>query len=164
VKRSVSHGLAAITLLGVTGVGASRWRSGLPQVPPQQLTIRRTVLRPADSTRRNLTDAEDLIVSNDPFRLANEPAAIRYDPAREDGPISAAPVGPPRLRPNLVLKAVIGGPPWQAIVDGIPGQPAGTIVRAGSAFDQLVVRSVTRDSVVIKGIDTIWVLSFRRAQ
>src|SRR5689334_15609263 len=107
MKRSVSYGLAAVTLLGVTGVGASRWRSGIPEVPPQQPSIRRTVRTPTVSSGRDLADAQDLIVSNDPFRLANEPVAVRYDATREDGPSSATPVGPPRLRPNLVLKGVI---------------------------------------------------------
>ncbi|MDB4878547.1 MAG: hypothetical protein JWM41_4993 [Gemmatimonadetes bacterium] len=62
----------------------------------------------------------------------------------------------------MTLKAIVGGPPWEAIVDGIPGQPPGTVVRSGSTLDKLAVRSVTRDSVVIQGPDTTWVLSFRR--
>ena len=163
MKQSVSYTLAAVVWVAVTGVGALRWRSGVPEVTPQQPTIRRTVRPTSVSNGRDLAEAEDLIVSNDPFRLANEPTAVRFDPTRDEGSVSATPVGPPRLRPNLILKAVIGGPPWQAIVDGIPGQPPGTIVRAGSTFDQLVVRAVTRDSVVIKGTDTTWVLTFRRA-
>jgi hypothetical protein len=62
----------------------------------------------------------------------------------------------------MTLKAIVGGPPWQAVVDGIPGQAQGTIVRAGAAFDKLVARAVTRDSVIIQGPDTAWVLTFRR--
>jgi hypothetical protein len=60
-----------------------------------------------------------------------------------------------------VLKAIIGGPPWQAVIDGIPGQPPGTIAGTGARFDKLVVRSVTRDTVVVQGPDTTWSLGFK---
>jgi hypothetical protein len=108
----------------------------------------------------SLADAEDAIVTNDPFRLSNSPAAVRYDPA-SDGQIIGILAGPPQPRPTLVLKAIVGGPPWQAVIDGIPGQPPGTVARAGSRFDRFTVRVVTRDSVIVQGVDTSWVLSFR---
>jgi hypothetical protein len=108
----------------------------------------------------SLANAEDAIVSNDPFRLSNSPSAVRYDPA-SDAAVSNGLAIPAQPRPSLVLKAIVGGPPWQAVIDGIPGQPPGTIARAGSKFDRLTIRSVTRDSVVVQGMDTSWVLSFR---
>ena len=97
-------------------------------------------------------------MSNDPFRLANEPASVRFDPSA-DGEA----VGPvvPVMRPTLVLKAIIGGPPWQAVIDGIPGQPPGTIATPGTRFDKLVIRSVTRDAVVVQSPDTTWSLVFK---
>jgi hypothetical protein len=67
------------------------------------------------------------------------------------------------MRPVFALKAIVGGPPWQAIVDGIPGQPSGTIVSNGMTIGKLTIRGVTRDSVVIQGPDTTWVLTFRRS-
>ena len=105
-----------------------------------------------------LDDAEDAIVANDPFRLANEPASVRFDPSAEGESVSPA---VPVVRPTLVLKAIIGGPPWQAVIDGIPGQPPGTIATPGARFDKLVVRSVTRDAVVVQGPDTTWSLAFK---
>ena len=108
----------------------------------------------------SLADAEDAIVTNDPFRLSNSPPAVRYDPA-SDGTAAGTLTGPLQARPTLVLKAIVGGPPWQAVIDGIPGQPPGTVARAGSKFDRFTVRVVTRDSVVVQGADTSWVLSFR---
>ena len=105
-----------------------------------------------------LADAEDATVSNDPFRLANAPASVRFDPAVEGESASPA---VPVVRPTLVLKAIIGGPPWQAVIDGIPGQPPGTIAGPGARFDKLVVRSVTRDTVVVQGPDTTWSLAFK---
>jgi hypothetical protein len=111
---------------------------------------------PTDS----LADAADAIVTNDPFRLSNSPASTRYDPAA-DGASAGSVAAIPQTRPTLVLKAIVGGPPWQAVIDGIPGQSPGTLARAGSKFDRLTVRAVTRDSVIVQGADTTWVLSFR---
>lgn len=117
--------------------------------------LRRSRQRVADDS---LAAAEDAIVTNDPFRLSNSPPAVRYDPAA-DGVVQSGVLSQPR--PSLVLKAIVGGPPWQAVIDGIPGQPPGTLAQAGSRFDRLIVRAVTRDSVIVQGADTSWVLSFR---
>ncbi len=139
-------------------VAAHRWRAASPpQLPHRTIALAHaaTRRRPSDSV---LADAEDATVTNDPFRLANEPPSVRFDPAVEgEAPTSMVPV----VRPMLVLKAIIGGPPWQAVIDGIPGQPPGTIASPGARFDKLVVRSVTRDTVVVQGPDTTWSLAFK---
>lgn len=158
-----SYGFSALALVTLTAIGVVRWRGALPVPPTQPSSFGSTFPEPSDSLDALLDDAEEFTVSNDPFRLANAPAAVRYDPNKENianGSIVA--VAPPPLRPTLTLKAIVGGPPWQAIVDGIPGQPQSTLVRAGSAFDKLVARSVTRDNVIIQGPDTTWVLGFRK--
>jgi hypothetical protein len=117
----------------------------------------------ADSLDARLARAAKLAVSSDPFRLSNRPALVRYDPASETGsPSSPRLPAPSPQRPVMTLKAIVGGPPWQAIIDGIPGRPPGTVVRAGESFDKLHARLVTRDSVVIQGQDTTWVLGFRK--
>jgi hypothetical protein len=105
-----------------------------------------------------------MVVSNDPFRLGNHASAVRYDPSsdRDAAGVGGAGLTMPAPHPVLVLKAIAGGPPWQAVIDGIPGQPPGIVAQPGMRFDKLVVRAVTRDSVVIQGSDTIWVLSFRK--
>ena len=149
--------LAAGSVVAFTAA-VVRWRGAAPPVIlPRTIAVARSSphARPSDST---LDDAENLTVSNDPFRLSNEPAAVRYDPAT-DGVAAIAAV--PVVRPTLVLKAIIGGPPWQAVIDGLPGQPPGTIAAPGTRFDKLLVRSVSRDSVVVQGPDTTWALSFK---
>jgi hypothetical protein len=136
----------------------------MPVVRHQNTSMGSTAVPPADSLEAALAEAEDVTTTNDPFRLANAPASVRFNPNNENGGTGPVAVVAPPVRPNMTLKAIVGGPPWQAIVDGIPGQPQGTVVRAGNAFDKLVARAVTRDSVVIQGPDTTWVLSFRRRQ
>jgi hypothetical protein len=154
---TIASALMALSLCaGVTA--RIRWRqletSGVPArvgVAP----LRASGLTVSDDS---LAAAEEAIVANDPFRLSNSPPAVRYDPAA-DGAVIGGLLSQPR--PLLVLKAIVGGPPWQAVIDGIPGQPPGTLAQTGSKFDRLVVRAVTRDSVIVQGADTSWVLSFR---
>jgi len=112
----------------------------------------------------SLATLEERIVARDPFRLSNRASAVRYD-AFADATVLGAPGMPPSSavpRPVLELRAIVGGPPWQAIIDGLPGQQPGTTAQPGSRFDKLVVRAVTRDTVIVQGPDTTWVLSFRR--
>jgi hypothetical protein len=104
----------------------------------------------------SLGAAADNTVTNDPFRLVNRPASVRYEVRLEAGGAMAAPPAP---RPQLVLRAIVGGPPWQAVVDGLPGQQPGVIVRSGDSYDKITVRSVGRDTVVIQAKDTTWKLT-----
>jgi hypothetical protein len=106
-----------------------------------------------------LDDDVDRVVSNDPFRLSNAPSRVAFDDAAEASPPTGFAIQR-SLRPNLVLKAIVGGPPWQAIIDGLPGQSAGAIAAQGAVFDQLVIRSVARDRVIVHAPDTTWVLTF----
>jgi hypothetical protein len=155
-----SAAVVAVSFAALIVVGAIRWREAVPTSGHQSIVIGSVKRSPSELVETTLVEVEQLIVSNDPFRLSNTPSSVRYSPGSESVGLSAtAP-----FRPNLTLKAIVGGPPWQAIVDGIPGQPQGTLIRVGNAFDKLVARAVTRDSVVIQGPDTTWVLSFRRRE
>jgi len=160
VKPWTLYGLTGLAFVAFGSLGVTRWQTSVPATTREPFAFGSGPSPSLDTLRAVLEEAENLTVSNDPFRLANAPASVRYDP-KSDG-VAAAPAAAPPVRPNLMLKAIVGGPPWQAVVDGIPGQPAGTIIRAGATFDKLIARAVTRDSVVIQGPDTTWVLSFRR--
>lgn len=154
------------SVLVLCAIAERRWSSALSAAASATLSI--PTVRPSrvDSVTERLDSARSSLVDNDMFRLANAPASVRYDPA-SDGPAisgSSAPVAPPPFRPAMTLKAIVGGPPWQAIIDGLPGQPPGTIARTGSTFDRLTVRAVTRDSVIVQGPDTSWVLAFRKVR
>lgn len=161
MKRSARVVAFVVVVLCASAIASLRWNTALP-ASHKLASLPSAESSPAQSTLDSvLDDAADALVANDPFRLANRPASVRYDPVL-DGGIAAQPAPVvAAARPVMTLKAIVGGPPWQAVVDGIPGQPAGTLVRAGNAFDKLVIRDVSRDSVVIQGPDTSWVLSFR---
>lgn len=160
-SSAVYRGVLAIAGV-LAAVTSLRWRTALSEVvPPIPPPLRPPATAPI-VTDSALADAGSLVIDNDPFRLANAPAHVAYDPRADGAPASGRMLQPARVRPSLVLRAIVGGPPWQAVIDGIPAQPPGSVVRAGATFDRLVVRSVTRDSVVIQGADTTWVLAFGR--
>ena len=99
------------------------------------------------------------LVATDPFRAARHPSPVAYKPELE-----GAPPPPPRApRPALAVSGIIGGPPWSAVLEGIPGREGGAVVRGGDTLGGLRVRQVTRDTVVITGMDTTWRLIVRRA-
>lgn len=101
----------------------------------------------------SLDDAAATIVANNPFRLSNKPASVRFL-ALVPGVVPAAP-----MRPQFTLRAIIGGPPWSAIVDGIPGEAGGVVVTTGRVFDKIRIRAVTRDTVFLQAPDTTWKLT-----
>lgn len=163
MKRTLIYGIGVVGWLALAAAGAARWRAALAIAPIKPTIILPAKPLPGDSAAQFLEAAEDVIVTNDAFRLSNEPADAAFDPGAGDAGPTAIGLAP-QLRPILTLKAIVGGPPWQAVVDGLPGQLPNTVVQSGSAFDKLVARAVTRDSVVIQGPDTTWVLSFRRPE
>lgn len=153
---------ATLATLTLSAVAAFRWSGALPEAPTVVERIAaasRSASLPPDS----VFDARlESLAERDPFRLANAPPAVRFDPRADAGvALSRNSVIASPLRPTFVLRGIVGGPPWQAIVDGIPGQPPGTTVHAGSSFDRIVVTTVSRDSVTLRGPDTSWTLTFR---
>jgi hypothetical protein len=89
----------------------------------------------------------------DPFRISNRPSAVRHGqaPLPERPPAAA-------YRPRLQLKAIVGGPPWTAIIGGVPGQRGDVILAVGEQADSLRVRAIDRQSVSLVGPDTVWTL------
>ncbi len=152
--------IAAVIL--ISSLAVVRWHGALDAVSATPGTPRVAAIRTPVPTlsAAALDSATSMIADNDPFRLANAPSAVAYDPAA-DLPGGSVPQRAvvASIRPTFLVRGIIGGPPWQAIMDGIPGQPPGTIVRSGMTFDRLSVRSVGRDTVVVQAPDTIWKLT-----
>ncbi|HEY4303840.1 MAG TPA: hypothetical protein VGM82_05205 [Gemmatimonadaceae bacterium] len=102
------------------------------------------------------------VVDNDPFRIANEPSDVRYRITAIEAAATTPPVVVREPGPSLTLKAIVGGPPWQALIEGVPGQGHAMLVHAGTKFDKVLVREIARDSVIIRTADTTLVLRFAR--
>jgi hypothetical protein len=70
---------------------------------------------------------------------------------------------PPSAKPHLVLRGVLGGPPWDAIIEGIPGREGSAVLRAGQSLGGVTVRAVRQDTAWARGFDTTWTLTLGRS-
>ncbi len=90
---------------------------------------------------------------------------LTYDPmdARVHTPVISELPPPPAepVRPStpaLVLRGVVGGPPWIALLDGAPGQPGAVLLGQGDTLGMLRVLRVTADAVTLRDADSTWTL------
>jgi hypothetical protein len=144
-------GFAAIAIMTGSRVPADSVPVTARQVRPQVVVTA--------SMMRDIDDAAAALAETDPFRAARHPSPIPYRPAQEN-----APPPPPRAPvPALSVSGIIGGPPWAAVLEGVPGRQGSVVVHPGDTLGGLRVRAVKRDSVVIIGVDTTWRLIVRRA-
>ena len=150
-------------LWGATAVAVIVTALGVRATRASSATSAQPILAAAAEPRRldadSIAQAVAYVVANDPFRLSRHPATVAYSPALE-GFAPPAVARPPR--PNLVLRGIVGGPPWGAILDGLPGRDGSVLVRRGDTLGTLVVRAVGRDTVIINGADTTWRLTVKR--
>lgn len=79
------------------------------------------------------------------------PLAPRSNPP----PPSPAPAS---SRPQLELRGILGGPPWNAVIAGMPGTSTDLVVREGDTVNGLHIASITSRTVVVLGRDTTWTL------
>jgi hypothetical protein len=105
-----------------------------------------------------LADAADRVIEHDPFRLDRKPARMAF--GETGGGTTAPPPTPMRL---ITLKGVLGGPPWQAVLGGVPGRAGDVVVRTGDSLAGFRVRRVTADRVIIAGPDSAMTLTPYRA-
>ena len=82
-------------------------------------------------------------------------------PVRETNSAVPSPTIRPPRRP-LVLRGLLGGPPWNAVLEGLPGHEGAVVMRLGETLAGLRVRAVLRDTVFVQGTDTSWKLTVRR--
>jgi hypothetical protein len=151
-------------LWGMTAAAAIAAALGVRAAPATAIPAARPMPAAPAAPRRldpdSIARAVAYTVANDPFRLSRQPATVAYSPALEG---LAPPSAPRPPRPNLVLRGIVGGPPWSAILDGIPGRDGSIVLRTGDSVATLVVRAVGRDTVIIKGADTTWRLTVKRS-
>lgn len=135
---------ALLSAVGTLSVPVGR----APDAPPLALQA-----PPAGPSGIVLDSLASAIVAANPFRYARRPSSTRFGTVRVDLPV--------RVRPSLQLSG-ISGPPWHAVLEGVPGHEHGILVRQGDRIADLVVESVLPSGVVVSGLDSVWVLSLRR--
>jgi hypothetical protein len=154
LERALWAGVAAAALVVVLRVRAVPAVSAAPVSPTAQMGA--FSVRPSASAD-TLAAAAAFTIQHNPFRLERQPASVAYSPELE----GVVPVAVRPARPALALRGIVGGPPWSAIIDGIPGRSAGTLLRLGDTAAGLLVRSIRKDTVVLKGADTTWRLTVK---
>lgn len=136
-------GAAALVRGTVTGGTTADWPipgTAKPLRPP-----------PAD-----LGDLVTRVVASDPFRLDRRPAELPFGAAA----ISQQPMGQ-QIHVAPFVSGIVG-PPWRAVLEGVPGREGSVLVAAGDTLAGLRIVSVRRDSIVIQAKDTTWRLAVRK--
>lgn len=157
------------------GAKATRWT---PERPAERASI--ATMAPLASTpdAAALARWRERVIASDPFRLLRHASPVAFAIAAPEQVPGAMPMMRPP-KPVLVLRGVVGGPPWEAVLDGVPGRERGVVVRAGDVLAgpatpgaapgatagavpggaALRVRQVNATGVVITGMDTTWRLT-----
>ena len=130
-----------------------RWRQPISNPSHQWVAEELVEIVPSDSG-----DRSERIVMRDPFRLSRRPSSTPFQSQPLNGAITASQM----VRPILVLNGVVGGPPWSAVVTGLPGRDGNVVVHEAEIFGPLRIQVITRDGVVIQGLDTTWHLLAKR--
>lgn len=158
-----------VLALAVFLLGFDRWRGAEPDVPAPPSALQATPPEPRIVPRERLAAAGRTITGGNPFRLDRAPAPIPFAQPGMTGMGGMMPgmpppyVPPPPPRPPLAVTGIVG-PPWQAVLEGLPDQPGPVVVRRGDVFGDLRIRDVTRTTVVVSAPDTTWRLTVRTWQ
>jgi hypothetical protein len=146
--------LAVIVLI----LGWMRWReAGTPPTGTVAASLATAPAEPFGIDGERLTDAGRSTLGGNPFRLDRAPAPVGQSASDFDpdfGPGATMPAPPP-FRPPLAVSG-IAGPPWRAVLDGVPGREGGVVVARGDELGDLRIRDVTATTVVVVGSDTTW--------
>lgn len=156
----VAWALAVITL----AMAVLAWSTAVPVVileessPSHGRNLSVPVLTGFDTSR--LASSAKNFRDLDLFRFDRKAARVRFNPS---GPVGQPGVTPPPAppRPAIRLVGIIGGPPWTALVEGVPGRESGVLLRVGETSGGIRVTSLAGDSGVFAGFDTVWVLRVR---
>ena len=152
--------MAAWTTAGLaTMASVAAWTFAVPTIPTQgpEPIAGAPAMLPVDGQRPG--QAIDDLRRRDPFRPDHQPTTARYDPYAPAVPVSAAP--PPTARPAVAL-AGIAGPPWYAVIEGVPGREGGVLLAVGDSAGGVRLLRINSDTATVAGFDTTWVLTPRR--
>jgi len=124
--------------------------------PPTVAAARTLVMFDDES----LDSAVAQTVAHDVFRVERKPATVAYSLA-PGGFIAPAMPAAPVVR--ISLQGTIGGPPWSAIISGIPGHDGTVVMSTGDTLGGVAIRHVGRDNVTVRVKDSTWTVTLGRA-
>jgi hypothetical protein len=153
-ERLLWSGAVALVLVAVIG-----WRGAVPDIvfaSPASERVPRVATHVDPDT---LALAASVATDADLFRSARHPSPLAYRPELE----GAAPPLPRPPKPALQVTGMVGGPLWEAVLEGVPNRDGSVLVHSGDTLSGLRVRAIRQDTVIIDGMDTTWRLTVRRA-
>jgi hypothetical protein len=150
----------AVLLALIAGVLEAHHRSAQLWAAATPTVLSVIAVAPARPARDTLESAVDEIADRNLFRP--ERASAEQHPSTQPMTPMAMPQ-PPSNKPHLVLRGVLGGPPWDAIIEGIPGREGSVVLRAGQSLGGITVRAVRHDTAYARGFDTTWALPLARS-
>ena len=148
----------AWTVAALSSIAAGAgWRAGLADETAQAVVPLGVASAIPPTDEQTLASHASKTVAGDPFRIERKPANVAFGVA----PSTPAPSPSAGQRPRLVVTGILG-PPWRAVLEGIPGREGSIVVAEGQTLGDLRIRSIRRDTVVVAGLDTTWRLAVRR--
>jgi hypothetical protein len=118
---------------------------------------------PALPDRELLQQHADSLRQRNPFRLERAPTSQPYG-APEVAEVSPVTIeSEVQQRPAPSVGGIVGGPPWKALIEGLPGQEAGVLLAVGEEWNGFRVEWVRRDSVMLVTPDTTLILALKQA-
>ena len=130
-------------------VHASSHMPALASVPSLAITEKRSAAPGVYDT------AMHEIVEGNVFRRDRSPAEAMAQPT----PSIPKPV---IQRPHLELRGLMGGPPWEVLLEGMPGHQSSVLMRVGQSIGGIKLTAVNTGAVVLRGADTVWHLTLRK--
>ena len=146
------------TVIAVGSIAA--WATAIPALPIEERMVSAGSPAPALSDTVALGASVTRLRLRNPFRLDRKPTDLRYNPWEPVRPVATP--APAPARPPLALAGLLGGPPWNALIDGIPGRETGVLLQLGDSANGVRFVAVRGDTVVLSGFDTTWSLTARR--
>ena len=156
LERTMWLGTALAIVVGALS-WHRQWRA--PSMPVAAGTMQSAAPLPSLEAGADPEETVAAIVENNLFRRDRQ-APGTVSSAIAQSPTASRPPAPPK--PRLILRGLVGGPPWNAVVDGIPGRERGVVLRTGDTIAGLTVRGVRAGEVIVRGMDTTWTLRLSR--
>lgn len=158
--RWLEFGLGGVT---VVGLGVATRLALWPLAAPRFSDPIAPATAPQEAAGAPAESLAAAIAGRDPFRVTRRPAALRYHVPPPPAP--PAPPVPHVPKPSLSLTGIVwsSGTQGSALIEGFPGISGARPVRPGDVFGGIRVQQIADDSVVLAGLDTVWVLRVRRA-
>jgi len=139
---------ATAVVLLLVSIVASRTRQTLPRRGViEGLAI--APLRAFDGVRFDA--AAERVVARDPFRLERKPPSVPFGTPPTPAVPRPVPVSPWQA---ASFRGTVSGPPWLAILGGVPGRTSNVVVHVNDTIAGLRVKQIKREEVVLVGPDS----------